>query len=108
MGRFKKCNEQDWEVLVHVTTLRAGYEGTRYNYHAIDNKGSWTHIRLNIYPDGGIARLRLYGEARPNWKDVSPHKVRTRSKSAVLYCLQQFIVQNVCIIMSAFLALLRC
>jgi allantoicase len=74
-------------VLVPMTTLHAGYEDTRYNYHAIDNKESWTHIRLNIYPDGGIARLRLYGEARPNWKDVSPDKVRTHSKSAVLYCL---------------------
>jgi allantoicase len=20
-----------------------------------------THVRLNIYPDGGVARLRLYG-----------------------------------------------
>lgn len=84
---FETVYEQDWEVLVPMTTLHAGYEDTRYNYHAIDNKESWTHIRLNIYPDGGIARLRLYGEARPNWKDVSPDKVRTHSKSAVLYCL---------------------
>lgn len=25
-----------------------------------------SHIRLNIYPDGGIARLRIYGDVRPN------------------------------------------
>ena len=24
-----------------------------------------THVRLNIFPDGGIARLRVHGEARP-------------------------------------------
>ena len=23
----------------------------------------WTHVRLNMHPDGGIARLRVYGEA---------------------------------------------
>ncbi len=26
-----------------------------------------THLRLNIFPDGGIARLRIYGEVRPDW-----------------------------------------
>src|SRR5690606_29206977 len=25
-----------------------------------------THVKLNIYPDGGVARLRIYGEVRPN------------------------------------------
>ncbi len=25
-----------------------------------------THLRLNIYPDGGIARLRVFGEIRPS------------------------------------------
>ena len=27
----------------------------------------YTHIRLHIYPDGGVARLRVYGEIRPDW-----------------------------------------
>lgn len=65
-----------------MMTLNRGYQDTRYNYHSIDNKEPWTHIRLNIYPDGGIARLRLYGEAHPNWKDVSPDKVRTHTRKA--------------------------
>jgi allantoicase len=26
-----------------------------------------THLRLRIYPDGGVARLRAYGEAVPDW-----------------------------------------
>jgi len=26
-----------------------------------------THLRLNIFPDGGIARLRIYGEVTPDW-----------------------------------------
>jgi len=30
---------------------------------------SWTHVRLNIFPDGGVARLRVYGEADVSWDD---------------------------------------
>jgi allantoicase len=26
-----------------------------------------THLRLNIFPDGGVARLRVYGEVVPDW-----------------------------------------
>jgi allantoicase len=54
MEKLQNCNEQDWELLVPMMSLHAGYEDTRYNCHTID-KGSWTHIRLKIYPDGGIA-----------------------------------------------------
>ncbi|MCL2730914.1 MAG: allantoicase [Actinomycetia bacterium] len=28
--------------------------------------GIWTHVRLRIYPDGGIARLRVHGEVVPD------------------------------------------
>jgi len=30
----------------------------------------WTHVRLHIYPDGGIARLRIFGEVRANFEGV--------------------------------------
>ncbi|XPF94753.1 allantoicase [Colwellia sp. RE-S-Sl-9] len=30
---------------------------------------SWTHVRLNMFPDGGIARFRVYGEADVSWDD---------------------------------------
>jgi allantoicase len=28
---------------------------------------AWTHLRLNIYPDGGVARLRVHGDAVIDW-----------------------------------------
>jgi allantoicase len=33
------------------------------SHHLLEcaNDGAWTHLRVNIYPDGGIARLRVYG-----------------------------------------------
>jgi allantoicase len=34
-----------------------------------------THLRLNIYPDGGVARLRVYGEVAVNWDRVGARAV---------------------------------
>lgn len=33
--------------------------------------GDVTHLRLNIFPDGGVARLRAYGRVAPRWKTPS-------------------------------------
>ena len=38
-----------------------------HHFHAISNGTAWTHLRFNIYPDGGVARLRVYGEPVPAW-----------------------------------------
>jgi len=29
-----------------------------------------THVRINIFPDGGVARLRVLGEALPDWTRI--------------------------------------
>jgi allantoicase len=34
-------------------------------------EASATHVRLNIYPDGGVARLRVLGEVRPDWRAIA-------------------------------------
>lgn len=44
-----------------MTELKPGYESTRMHYFSVDSDEIYTHLRLNIYPDGGIARLRTYG-----------------------------------------------
>jgi allantoicase len=30
-----------------------------------------THVRLNIHPDGGVARLRVHGEPTPDWDRIA-------------------------------------
>ncbi len=30
----------------------------------------FTHVRLNIFPDGGVARLRVLGEVLPDWTSI--------------------------------------
>ncbi len=35
-------------------------------------QSTWTHLRLKIHPDGGVARLRAWGEPKPNWSQLMP------------------------------------
>ena len=37
------------------------------HFHAIGDRGIYNHVRLHIFPDGGVARLRVYGEPVPEW-----------------------------------------
>jgi allantoicase len=41
-------------------------EGNSHHYLEIADDQVYTHLRLNIYPDGGIARLRVYGTVQPS------------------------------------------
>ena len=52
-----------WREILPRTRL----SGNCHNYLASTAEASCTHLRLNIYPDGGIARLRVYGEVQPDW-----------------------------------------
>lgn len=35
----------------------------------------FTHLRLNIFPDGGVARLRVYGRVHRSWNSVDDNHV---------------------------------
>ena len=64
-----------WTELVAKTEL----EGDSVRFFTVENEDTWSHIRLNIYPDGGIARLRVYGDPelyesagdRDQWVDLA-------------------------------------
>src|SRR5256884_4917311 len=45
--------------------------GHTENEFAVASDAAFTHVRLKIYPDGGVARLRLWGEARPDWRKIA-------------------------------------
>ncbi|CAF3374783.1 unnamed protein product [Rotaria sp. Silwood1] len=57
----KEEKPDNWQEILQAVTLGPN----AHHFHAIDVQGHWTHIRLNIYPDGGIARLRVYGIVQP-------------------------------------------
>jgi allantoicase len=48
-------------------------QGDRHNRFAIERAPAATHVRLRIYPDGGVARLRVYGTVVPDWDRLRRH-----------------------------------
>lgn len=52
---------QEWPILIPTQRLDAGYPATRKKFFDISTTRTFTHLRLDIFPDGGIARLRVYG-----------------------------------------------
>lgn len=45
---------------------KADLEGDSENRFEISTGRRFTHLRFNIYPDGGVARLRVHGEPLPD------------------------------------------
>jgi len=54
----------DWIEIIPRSSLRGD---TLHNFQ-VSHPQRFTHVRLNIFPDGGVARLRVHGEASPNWQ----------------------------------------
>jgi len=60
------CKQFEWTEILPMTELQPGYEETRMHYFELDDHvchkaTGITHIRVNYFPDGGVARLRLWG-----------------------------------------------
>jgi allantoicase len=60
-----------WTEILSKSPLAPGSQ----NFFEIKNAQNWTHIRLNIYPDGGVARLKVYGEVYKDWTKLKPSEI---------------------------------
>jgi allantoicase len=47
---------------------RTKLEGHAKNGFRVESPWRFTHVRLNIFPDGGVARLRVHGEPIADWR----------------------------------------
>jgi allantoicase len=54
--------DDGWEPIVE----RVKVYGDSRNPFEVASDRRWTHVRLNIFPDGGVARLRVHGEGLPD------------------------------------------
>jgi len=52
----------EWVTLA----AKAPIKGDADNYFEVDDPHRYTHVRLSIYPDGGVARFRVHGEPVPD------------------------------------------
>jgi allantoicase len=54
----------EWQELLSEVPLSASCQ----NLFAAQPRGEVNYLRLNIYPDGGVARFRSYGRVSPDWR----------------------------------------
>jgi allantoicase len=52
-----KLNQLNWQPLLSKKKTKAN----SHHYFKVNSNKVFTHIKFNIFPDGGVARLRLYG-----------------------------------------------
>ncbi len=82
--------DNDWQEILPKSPLEPGSQ----NLYEIDSNNEWTHLRLHIYPDGGVARLKVYGEVKPDWSEVSKEDtidlVAVENGGRVLSCNDMF------------------
>ncbi|MNO83900.1 allantoicase [compost metagenome] len=63
-------DDTQWTEVLSAVEL----QGNSHHYHAIADDRAYTHLRLNIYPDGGVARLRVYGIPFRDWASQNPNE----------------------------------
>ncbi len=54
--------ELDWQPIV----AKSPALGDTANEYAVTDERVWTHVRLTIHPDGGVARFRVHGHPVPD------------------------------------------
>ena len=62
-------DKTEWVEIVPAKSL----QGNSHHFVEISDERVWTHLRLNIFPDGGVARLRVYGQPACNWDQKDPN-----------------------------------
>lgn len=61
----------DWVEIVPRVSLGPN----AHHWVAIDHPHPVSHLRLNIFPDGGVARLRAYGSIAFDWAALDPDEL---------------------------------
>ncbi|TWD73136.1 allantoicase [Kribbella amoyensis] len=77
-----------WETLVPESAI----SGDAENLFEITDPHRWTHVRLSIYPDGGVARFRVHGEPVPDprFLDGTVDLAAVENGAAVVACSNEF------------------
>lgn len=79
-----------WTNILPKSPLNPGSQ----NLFDIVSNQPWTHLRLNIFPDGGVARFRVYGIVVPDFSRVKPNQLidlaSVKNGGVVLACSDMF------------------
>jgi allantoicase len=80
-----------WTEILPLSNLN----GDSQNPFMIQRGERFTHLRFKIFPDGGVARLRVYGEVVPDWQALARRRgeidlAAVENGARVLYCSDMF------------------
>jgi allantoicase len=56
----------EWVEILPTSRL----QGDSLNPFAVSSNERFTHLRFKIYPDGGVARLRVHGDVLSDWERI--------------------------------------
>jgi len=59
-----------WKEILPKSHLDAGSQ----NFYLSTSDELFTHLRLHIYPDGGVARLKVYGNVYKDWRSQNKNE----------------------------------
>jgi allantoicase len=68
---FTDLEKAAWKEILPKSSLLPGSQ----NFYEIIDNTIYTHLRLNIYPDGGVARLKVYGDVFKDWEMVNEDQI---------------------------------
>ncbi len=60
-----------WTQILPMSALGA----SAHHYFPCTSDQVWTHVRLHIYPDGGVARLRVFGQPHLDRKRLAGQRI---------------------------------
>lgn len=88
-GRDETAPDVDWLPLVESTVLKPD----SHNLLAVESPRRWSHLRLRLASDGGVARLRAFGDVIPDpalWADVTVEVSGIECGGRVEWCSDSF------------------
>ena len=71
LSDWSNADALDWEEILSKSPLDPGSE----HFFEINSDKVYTHVRLHIYPDGGVARFRVFGEVFKEWNSVKSDEI---------------------------------
>eukprot|EP00038_Savillea_parva_P025723 m.49199 g.49199 ORF g.49199 m.49199 type:complete len:389 (+) comp7084_c0_seq2:86-1252(+) len=60
-----------WVPIVSRSPLQPGNPDTRHNVFRSESSTVFTHVRINYHPDGGVARVRVFGTPQPDFANMA-------------------------------------
>jgi len=68
---FTHLERANWKEILPKSPLQPGSQ----NFFELTDNNIYTHLRLNIYPDGGVARCKVYGEVYKDWSVIDDEEL---------------------------------